>query len=224
MSSRDGWVLNCLYVCSFVSLTCLWWKSRITGFDTVSGVWVLVMHIYDCVARARVCDVCVCMCALTYSMWCVHVCVHVCTYIRMWCVHVCTYIQYVVCACVCECAGNMNSACLYVYIACWWEFGASAAHCTLQYISHDQWIPLLILHVCRIVEQFVSQSLSLLSLPFPSSPSSLTPVVTPIHFISLLDPQAVWFRKWMVCSCVVYSTWLKIEDNCWFMFDTSTCA
>jgi hypothetical protein len=46
------------------------------------------------------------------------------------------------------------------------------------------------------LEVIVSQAVLLLSQPSLSSPST-TPVVTPLHFMALLDSRARWFKKWM---------------------------
>jgi hypothetical protein len=50
-----------------------------------------------------------------------------------------------------------------------------------------------VVSLCRVVEEIVEHTITLLSLSY-QTPNLLGP----ISFITLLDPKASWFRKWMV--------------------------
>ena len=58
---------------------------------------------------------------------------------------------------------------------------------------------LIFLLLLRFVEDILESSISLLSLGnHYFGLSSFNGIISPLHYLALLDPKASWFKKWMV--------------------------
>ena len=52
---------------------------------------------------------------------------------------------------------------------------------------------------CSVIRQIAADTFALLSVCCDDGGN--LQLLTPFHFLALLDPKAQWFCKWMVCMC-----------------------
>ena len=51
---------------------------------------------------------------------------------------------------------------------------------------------------CRVIEDVMNLTLSLLELSYGGGGGESECVKTPLHYMCVIDPSAHWFYKWMV--------------------------
>ena len=84
-----------------------------------------------------------------------------------------------------------------VMVHVWYMYGTVMVHVCMVLQSWYKYMYMYmyywVVSLCRVVEEIVEHTITLLSLSY-QTPNLLGP----ISFITLLDPKASWFRKWMV--------------------------
>ena len=60
-----------------------------------------------------------------------------------------------------------------------------------------------LLHIYSVIRQIAADTFALMSVCCDDGGN--LQLLTPFHFLALLDPKAQWFRKWMVCMYVCVS-------------------